>query len=273
MSYKELLVVLAPEAKTVGPYAASVAKFFGAQTRAAAIAIDPAIPSYVIPEMPSDVLDQARAASREEAQARLNAYEAQAAEAGVAVDGFMLQGMMDRTAIQLERLARYYDLTVIEQPGEDREKGGPLFVEAILFGSGRPMLVVPYIQREAMKLDKVIVAWDESATAAKAVTAAMPLLEKAGKVEVVGVSTGAEAERTRGERLARVLGSHGITAESRMLTNVGSVSDTILSHAADNGADLIVMGGYGHSRMRELVLGGATRGILASMTVPVLMTH
>ena len=58
-----------------------------------------------------------------------------------------------------------------------------------------------------------------------------------------------------------------------MLTNVGSVSDTILSHAADNGADLIVMGGYGHSRMRELVLGGATRGILASMTVPVLMTH
>ena len=71
------------------------------------------------------------------------------------------------------------------------------------------------------------------------------------------MSTGAEAERTRGERLARVLGSHGITAESRMLTNVGSVSDTILSHAADNGADLIVMGGYGHSRMRELVLGGA----------------
>ncbi len=273
MSYKELLVVLSPGAKAVGPYAASVAKLFGAQTRAAGIAVDPTMPSYVIPEMPSDVLEQARAAGREEAQARLAAYEAKAGEAGVAVDGFVVQGMMDRTASQLERLARYYDLTVIEQPGEDRERGGPLFIEAILFGSGRPMLIVPYIQREAMKLDNVIVAWDESATAAKAVSAAMPLLSKAKNIEVVGVATGAEAERERGERLAKVLAGHGVNTSSRLLTNVGSVSDTILSHAADKGTDLIVMGGYGHSRMRELVLGGATRGILASMTVPVLMMH
>ncbi|KPQ11466.1 MAG: UspA family universal stress protein [Saliniramus fredricksonii] len=273
MSYKEIFVVLSPEAKAVGPYAASLARAFDASTRAAGIAIDPTMPSYVIPEMPSDVLEQARAASREEAQARLASYEAKAGEVGVHVDGFVLQGMMDRCAGQLERMARYYDLTVVEQPGSDREKGGPLFVEAMLFGSGRPLLIVPYIQRAPMKLDHVIVAWDESATAAKAVTAAMPLLKQAGTVEIVGVSTGAEAERERGERLAKVLSGHGIKTKARMLTNVGSVSDSILSHAADNGADLIVMGGYGHSRMRELVLGGATRGILESMTVPVLMMH
>lgn len=273
MSYKEFLVVLNPEAKAVGPYAASVAKAFEGRTRVASVAIDPTMPSYVIPEMPSDVLEQARAASREEAQARLASYEAKAGEVGVDVDGFVMQGMIDRSAVQLERLARYYDLTIIEQPGADREKGGPIFVEALLFGSGRPLLVVPYIQRAPMKLDHVIVAWDESATAAKAVTAAMPLLMRAATVEVVGVSTGAEGERERGERLAKVLAGHGIKTKSRLLTDVGSVSDSILSHAADNGADLLVMGGYGHSRMRELILGGATRGILQSMTVPVLMMH
>ncbi|MCC5979124.1 MAG: universal stress protein [Salinarimonas sp.] len=273
MSYKEILVVLHPEAKTVGPFAASVAKAFDARTRAASVAIDPTMPSYVIPEMPSDVLEQARAASQEEAQERLASYKATAGEVGVDVDGFIVQGMLDRSAAQLERLARYYDLTVIEQPGSNRERGGPIFVEAILFGSGRPLLMVPYIQRAPMKLDRVIVAWDESATAAKAVSAAMPLLMRAANVEVVGVSTGAEGERERGERLAKVLAGHGIKTTSRLLTDVGSVSDSILSHAADNNADLIVMGGYGHSRMRELILGGATRGILESMTVPVLMMH
>ncbi len=273
MSYKEIFVVLGPEAKAVGPYAASLAKAFDGRTRAVGVAIDPTMPSYVIPEMPSNVLDQARAASHEEARKRLASYEATAKEVGVDVDGSIVQGMMDRSVAQLERLARYYDITVIEQPGSDREKGGPLFVEAILFGSGRPLLIVPYIQRAPMKLDHVIVAWDESSTAAKAVSAAMPLLMRAANVEIVGVSTGAEAERERGERLAKVLAGHGIKTKAQMLTNVGSVSDTILSHAADNDADLIVMGGYGHSRMREFVLGGATRGILESMTVPVLMMH
>ncbi len=273
MSFMEILVVLNPETEAVGPYAASVAKSFEARTRAASVAIDPAMPSYVIPEMPSDVLEQARAAGREEAQARLSTYEMQARQAGIAVDGFVVQGMMDRSAAQLERLARYYDLTIIEQPGPDREKGGPVLLEALLFGSGRPLLIVPYIQRAPMKLDNVIVAWDESATAAKAVGAAMPLLMRAKSIEVVGVTSGAEGERERGERLAKVLAGHGMQTKSRMLGDVGSVSDTILSHAADNGADLIVMGGYGHSRMRELILGGATRGILQSMTVPVLMMH
>jgi nucleotide-binding universal stress UspA family protein len=147
--------------------------------------------------------------------------------------------------------------------------------QAVLLGSGRPVLVVPYIQRGEARLDNVLIAWDGSKEAARAVHDALPLLQRAKMVEVLTVATEAHggAEVITGADLARHLVGHGLPATARSMSVDIDVSDALLSHAADAGVNMIVMGGYAHSRLRDLVFGGATIGILNSMTVPVLMSH
>ena len=151
-----------------------------------------------------------------------------------------------------------------------------MIAESALFESGRPMIIVPYIQKAPLKLDRVMVCWDGSRQAARAIADAMPLLEQ-GETR----RNGHRRQRTRqGGRDRRR--RHGPASRPPRLQGRGQahhragdidVADALLSHAADSGADLIVMGGYGHSRLREFVLGGVTRSILRSMTVPVLMSH
>jgi nucleotide-binding universal stress UspA family protein len=147
--------------------------------------------------------------------------------------------------------------------------------EGVLFESGRPVIFVPFIHKGAMKLDRMMVCWDGSRAATRAIADAMPLLKKAKQIEVVIISDkpGKEDELS-GADLGQHLARHGLKVEvNRIISPDIDVPSTILSHAADSFADMIVMGGYGHSRMREFVLGGATRGLLESMTVPVLMSH
>jgi len=137
------------------------------------------------------------------------------------------------------------------------------------------VLVVPYIQKGGLKLDRAIVAWDGSRSAARAIGDAMPLLAKAKAVEVVIVaSERPKSDEVTGADIGHHLARHGLKIEvKRIVATDTGVADTLLSHAADTAADFMVMGGYGHSRLREFVLGGATRGILSSMTMPVLMSH
>ena len=138
-------------------------------------------------------------------------------------------------------------------------------MEAALFESGRPVLIVPYIQKAGLKLDRAMVCWDGSRNAARAIADALPLLARAKAVEVV-IVTGepGKERRDRGADIAHHLARHGLKVEvERLVAGDIDIASTILSRAADLGADLIVMGGYGHSRLREFVLGGATRGILS----------
>ena len=137
------------------------------------------------------------------------------------------------------------------------------------------MLIVPYIQRAGLKLDRAMVCWDGSRNAARAIADALPLLARAKAVEVV-IVTGepGKSDEIAGADIGQHLARHGLKVEvERLVARDIDITSTLLSRAADLGADLMVMGGYGHSRLREFVLGGATRGILASMTVPVLMSH
>ena len=126
-----------------------------------------------------------------------------------------------------------------------------------------------------MTLDRVMVCWDGSRAAARAVGDALPFLKKAKQVEIVIVSTKPnEKDEMPGADLGQHLARHGLKVEINQITSPDiDVASTILSHAADFSTDVIVMGGYGHSRLREFVLGGVTRGMLESMTVPVLMSH
>ena len=141
--------------------------------------------------------------------------------------------------------------------------------------TGRPVIFVPYIQKAGMKTDRIMVCWDGSRTASRAIADAMPFLKKAKQVEIVIISSKpAKADELPGADLGQHLARHGINVGIKRITSPDSdVPSTILSYAADSSADMIVMGGYGHSRLREFVLGGATRGLLQSMTVPVLMSH
>jgi nucleotide-binding universal stress UspA family protein len=137
------------------------------------------------------------------------------------------------------------------------------------------VVFVPFIQKGGVKLDRVLVAWDGSRAATRAIGDAMPFLEKAKQVEVVIVGNKPpKSDEAPGADLGQHLARHGIKTTVKRITAPDiDVQSAILSHAADSSADLIVMGGYGHSRLREFVLGGVTRGLLESMTVPVLMSH
>jgi len=141
--------------------------------------------------------------------------------------------------------------------------------------AGRPVVLVPYIEKAGLTLDRVMVCWDGSRAGARAVGDALPLLARARAIEVVTVAS----ERPKSDDLPGVdigqhLARHGLKVEvKRIVATDSDVASTLLSHAADTSADFMVMGGYGHSRLREFVLGGVTRDILQAMTVPVLMSH
>jgi len=171
------------------------------------------------------------------------------------------------------RQAMYADLLVLGQHDRDqRDMGVPSdFVQSVLIASGKPALVVPYIGVREPSFGRVFVAWKESREAARALAAALPILRQAHTVHVALD----KAEGTHTDLLPPYLQRHGVQAQYHtMAADAGSrVGELMLSMAADFSADLMVMGCYGHSRGRELVLGGASRTMLQSMTLPVLMSH
>jgi len=178
-------------------------------------------------------------------------------------------------ANRFAEIARRFDLSVVAQAQPDAVGSEALIVEQALFDSGRPVMVVPYIQTAPFKADRVMLCWDGSRPAARAAGDAMPILVRAKTVEVFIVESGKlKSDEFPGADIAEHLAHHGLNVKvSRTVSGDVDIANVILSHAADSGADLLVMGGYGHSRVREFILGGATRGILASMTVPTLMSH
>ena len=171
------------------------------------------------------------------------------------------------------------DLTLVSQsvPGEPGFRREQEMVEEIILYSPRPTLVVPHAGRFAHVGKRVLVAWDDSREAARAVADALPLLVQADLVEVVQWNEPGQAVSTktqpRLEAFRRWLMWHGVAANVHVETTAVDIASAIRSRAADSRADLVVMGAYGHARWAERVMGGATRGLLASMTVPVLMSH
>lgn len=182
--------------------------------------------------------------------------------------------------LAVPRLARCADLIVASQddPNDPEAYIDDHFLENLIMSSGRPVLTVPYAGSFASSGSHVMIAWDGSREATRAVHDALPLMRHAQKTTVVTVSEGqgeAAASRIPGSAIAAVVARHGIHIEllDTVTASRESTGDTLLSQAADLGADLIVMGAYGHARWHELVMGGATRTMLRSMTVPVLMSH
>jgi nucleotide-binding universal stress UspA family protein len=167
------------------------------------------------------------------------------------------------------RIGRRFDLSVVRQAEADR-----LIIEAALFDSGRPVLVVPYRLRGGIKLDRVLVCWDGSRSAARAAGDALPFLKRAKAVEIVIVGDEVKSNEIPGADIANHLARHGIKVDVKEIVEpFGDPESVLLSYPAESSADIMVMGAYGHSRWREFVLGGVTRTILSRMTIPTLMSH
>ena len=182
----------------------------------------------------------------------------------------------ERDMRELVEYANASDLTILGQESSEAPGDG-LSPDAIIVEVGRPVLIVPYAGKFEMVGRRALIAWDGSREAARALGDALPLIEGANVVTVIYVGAGErELERAqpRLDRIVRHLQRHAVkaTAEETPRGEI-AISDLLLSRAADLGADLIVAGAYHHSRLREALLGGVSRGLLQHTTVPVLMSH
>ena len=226
--------------------------------------------------LPSDLVER-RMREHADAQAESEqAFRQAAAAARIAAEWRAPAGPPFDAAVAHGRCA---DLVVLGQ--SDAEDSESIFVDELIattiLSTARPTLIIPHIGPRSTLGQNVLVAWDGGREAARAVADALPFLERAKRVDVITVSPesgGHAADSQAITRLAAYLKAHGVTpVVDRDVVSDISVGERLLSRAADLGSDLVVMGGYAHTRLRELVLGGVTRTMLEAMTVPVLMSH
>ena len=264
----------APDVTT--DYTVSVAEAFGAHLSGVAFVYEPLLPATLMGGgLPVDFIEAQRAAAEQAATRAKGKLDEVGRISAISVESRMITASMAGAADLFSQMARRFDLAIVGQADPDAVGPQELIIEATLFQSGRPILVVPYIQRSGMKLDRVLVCWDRSRSAARAIGDAMPFLELAKSIDVVVVATERlKSNEMPGAEIAHHLARHGLKVDLRRIVTGGTdVASTILSYASDVSADFIIMGGYGHSRLREFILGGVTRTILSAMTVPTLMSH
>lgn len=272
---KDIVVNLSIGEGAAGEYAVSVAAKFDAHLAAVAFVYDPIIPVSGTGYVPAEVVDTQVADNQSASKAAVDRFTAAAAHAGISVEPVTLNASVAGSGDQFARIARRFDLAIVGQADPEANSVEELIAENALFESGRPIIVVPYIQKAPLKLERVMICWDGSKQAARAIADAMPFLEKAGRVQIVIVGNErGKTDEIAGADIGQHLARHGLKVEVKRIDSGNiAVADALLSHAADNSADFMVMGGYGHSRFREFVLGGVTHTILRSMTVPVLLSH
>ena len=238
----------------------------------------PAVP-YAFGEasvsMVPELIERERALAAERAGPLRDAFDAACRREGLASYEWRVDEGDDADAFG--RHARYADLTVVGQtePDEPEARYAAHLPERVALGGGGPVLVVPYAGDFATFGRRPLVAWNGSREAARAVRDALPLLQAAREVVVLEVDPSEGGPGVGAIEAAKLLARHGVRADAEYTVSgdgVG-VGDVLLSRLSDFGCDAMVMGCYGHSRVRELVLGGATRSLLDHMTVPVLMSH
>jgi len=276
MTIKDLLVNLATDIgeDATLDYAVSLARSFGAHAAGVAFAYEAVPAAMLVDDIPPNWIEEFRKEAEDAAKAAVGRFNEAARRAGIAVEARWMAASFVGTADLFGRIGRRFDLTVVRQAEPDKGSPASLIIEAALFETGRPALIVPYIQKGGIKLDRVMVCWDGSRSAARAANDAVPFLKRAKAVEIVMVAEKGKSDEVPGADIAQHLARHGIAIETKQIVTADAkVADVLLSHAADSSADFLVMGGFGHSRLREFILGGVTRSILEAMTVPALMSH
>ena len=257
-------------------FAITVAETFDAHIAGVAFAYRPEFPGYVMLEIPADIVAQMIADSERAALAAIDRFDAAAKRSLLSAEHRLLKILGEGAPAILSDIARRFDISVFMQ-SEPNGVDNDDMIETSLFQSGRPLIVVPYIQKDGLKLDHVVCCWDGSRAAARAINDALPFLAKATTVDlliVLNEKTNSDQNAIRGAEIATHLARHDVKVQVVTVPAADiDVASTILSYIADISGTLIVMGGYGHAKLRELILGGVTRDMLRSMTVPVFMSH
>lgn len=282
MRYRDLLLALIgypepPSAEAIDE-AVAIADLLGARISAAAFEVEIPKPVGFYSGGLLDIdgmLAEAQQKSVANARDLLNAFEAAAGRHQVLQDHVLERCTAGEVPELLVEHARVRDITMI--PVRDGQGLEQWYAEGVIFGSGRPTLVLPEVTRFARSpdLDTIVVGWDFSRAAARAIADALPLLERARKVCVVTVTREKTiTSRRSGVDLARHLARHGLEIVLDEVEAGGrSIGECLESYIASRNADLLVMGAYGHSRLRDFVLGGATRSMLARPPVPLFLSH
>jgi nucleotide-binding universal stress UspA family protein len=273
MALKDILVYVEDNAQEAGTVAAAcqLARQHEAHLTGLAVNQPPEIPGFAAIEIPPSAIEIIRAQRKESLDRAQKTFEQAVNAAGLSDrSGWSISSGRPTETLLLR--SRYADLTVVSQ-NTPEDEGGDGLIHDFIMASGRPALVIPYIGAPKEFGRKVLIAWNASREAARAVSDAMPLLEAAESIEIFAVEPNGIGD-IPGADIGSHLARHGLNISASRTAGLDiDVGDVLLNQAADSGADLIVMGAYGHSRMRELVLGGATRHILEHMTVPVLLSH
>lgn len=275
MAITEILVLAdtTPAAETRVRAAAALATASRAQVSALFLVAEPFMRALVGKHLPEEFVREQLAALETEADHRLQELTTLAAGQGVRLETHRETATIDHLPAILARQGRRADLIVVG-PGVDADESS--LTEAAFMDTGRPALVVPAAWAGPLPPKRALVAWDGSREAARAAGDAVPLLKQAEEVVVLTVDPHRAAARFSdqpGAGMSTFLTRHGAKARVKQVNASGGIADTILAQVSEEKADLLVMGGYGHSRVRELLFGGVTRSILESTTTPILLAH
>ncbi len=279
MQYKNILVYLdqgASNAERVNA-AISIAKAHGAKLTGVVVNAMPA-PSIIL-KLGIGPGDSYLEESRAEAQSTVEQFTQRTEEEGVSSDSRIIECNEGVAPEKLARMARIFDLSVMRQANPDRPHATFIseLSEEVMFSSGRPVIYIPYTGTHLIPCQIAMIAWDGSKAATRAIHDALPLLESVDDVIILVVDADKIEQNTGtrpGEALSNHLKAHGISNRiDRVPKGSTSTSTVILNELANTGADILIMGGYGTPKLREVMLGGVTRTLLECMTVPVFMSH
>jgi nucleotide-binding universal stress UspA family protein len=279
MSYKTILVSLndLERNQVLMDSAAGLARDFDAHLQG--VYVVPAIEVYAGFGIEPVVFEGNRELFKNAEKSVRAAFASVVKDAGIRGDLDVIDSTSSNITHHLIDHARRSDIATVNQPSEETSLSvvGRDFVERILLSTGRPTLVVPRKGRTILAADLVIIGWSGTREAARAVFDSLPLLKKAKKIEIVWVDPEKEYPHPGslpGAQLAATLLRHGINAEIDPISTGGrEAGETLLAAVADGGAELLVMGAYGHSRLTEMILGGATKSVLRGMKCPVFFSH
>jgi nucleotide-binding universal stress UspA family protein len=279
MAFKDILLALTsypePTPVSVVEDAVSIAAALGAHLAAVSCEVHVQVPGNIlsgsIPNISGIIAGEAEK-SRNSARNLLAAFDAAAEKAGVPRETIVEKCLTFEVPELLVDYARLRDLTIVPVP----ESYDQWYAETVIFGSGRPTLILPETPRaRPFALGTVVVAWDFSRAAARAVSDALPLLERAKKVRVVTVNNEKALDtKHSAEELAKNLARHGIDVVlDRVDADGRRIGEVLEAYALSHQADVLVMGAYGHARWREFILGGATKSLLSRPPLPILLSH
>ena len=273
MAYKDILVHVAQDERSPDRLdaAAGLAELFEGRVTGVYALPSLNVPGYASFEISPEVykrLDTEQRSLAEKAEERFSERMAKSTQPS---EWRLVTG---EPADVVTRSARYANITIVGQTDPDDQRSIPGLVDDVVLNVGGPVLVWPYAGSFGVDPETIMLAWNGTRESKRALTDALPLLQRADKVIVFGIDTG-DGKHIPGADVSTHLARQGVTVETQHTVASSGIEagDLLLSAVSDVGAEFLVMGAYGHRRLREILLGGATRDVLRAMTVPVLMSH